>query len=116
MDHIINQTQHGKVFKCNSCKKIHIEFNNLNFNFTHEEYEHFANYFLKLNGDYWEKLNTDSMYRRKILVPLDHKNLNLLLNKSELEELKKLLYLKPKAQNTIQLLSFKMIDFNTFNN
>lgn len=116
MDHIINQTKHGKVFKCKSCQKIHVEFNNLNFNFTKEEFYHFSKYFSQINGEYWEKVNTDSTYRRKILVPLDHKNFNLLLNKEELEELKILLRSIPAKPKQIKLLSYKMINFETFYN
>lgn len=116
MNHIFNQTAHGKVFLCRSCKKIHVEFNNINFNFSKEEYLHFSKYINELNGDYWEKINTHSSYRRKILIPLDHRNYNLLLNKEELAELK--ILLSERATNTLNfnLLSFQMIGLKTFSN
>ncbi|MBI9067382.1 MAG: hypothetical protein JEZ09_08830 [Salinivirgaceae bacterium] len=116
MDNIINETKNGKVFICKSCKKIHVEFNNLNFNFTKEEFYHFSRYISQVNGEYWEKVNTDSTYRRKILIPLDHKNLNLLLNKEELEEMKILLKSAPLKQKQMKLLAYSMINFQTFYN
>ena len=91
MTKYINQTENGKIFRCSSCNKIHIEFNNLNFNFNDKEYAHFANYFLKLNGKYWEEINLYSNFKRKIIVPVGHKNVNFLLNNKELQELKQLL-------------------------
>jgi hypothetical protein len=94
MQKTINQTENGKVFKCSSCNKIHIEYKNLNFNFDNKEYLHFAKYFQKLDGQYWEYLNRESPYQRKIQVPIGHKNLNILLSNTELQELK-LLFSKP---------------------
>ncbi len=91
MTKIIRKTQHGKIFKCDKCAKIHIEFNNLSFNFDNTEFKQFANYFKKLNGPYWEKQNKDTIYRRKIFVPIGHKNVTFLLNNEELQEFKLLL-------------------------
>jgi hypothetical protein len=90
MQKTINQTENGKIFRCASCNKIHIEYKNLNFNFNNDEYRHFANYFKELDGQYWVVKNFNSMYQRKIIVPIGHKNLNILLNNTELQELKSL--------------------------
>lgn len=91
MSNILFQSINGKVFKCGSCAKVHVEYNNLNFNFTTEEYKRFATYIQKLDGSFWESKNQTTQYRRKILIPVGHKNINLLLNNSELKELKDLL-------------------------
>lgn len=90
MQKTINQTVNGKIFRCSTCNKIHIEFKNLNFNFNEKEYLHFANYFQNLDGQYWEYLNRESLYRRKIQVPIGHKNMNILISNTELQELKQL--------------------------
>lgn len=88
MNRIMNQTENGKVFRCSACNKIHIEYKNLNFNFNEEEYENFSSYFMELDGHYWESVNSQVSFRKKIIVPVGHKNLKVLLNNSELEELK----------------------------
>ncbi len=91
MSNSINQTKNGRIFRCVSCNKIHIEFNNINFNFNDEEYEHFVDYFKDLDGEFWELVNSNSNYKRKIIVPVGHRNINFLLNNEELDELKELL-------------------------
>jgi hypothetical protein len=92
MNTILNKCTNGKVFKCGSCNKIHIEYKNIALNFSNEEYNQFARYFRNLDGQYWEQVNYNSEYKRKIIVPIGHKNLNILLNNNELIELKQLLY------------------------
>ena len=96
---IYSQTQNGRIFKCPNCSKIHFEFNNLNLNFDNmDEFKHTANYFLKLDGVYWEKQNTNSYFTRKILVPIGHHNFHIMLNNEELMELKELFRLKHKTK------------------
>ena len=90
MGTIICQSKNGQVFKCASCQKIHIEYKNLNFNFDEEGYQYFVNYFLNLDGEYWEKRNTKNDFKRKIIVPINHENFHVLLNNEELLELKDL--------------------------
>ena len=98
MNKIISQTENGQVYKCPTCNLIHFEFKNLNFNFLEDEYEHFVDYFLKLEGDYWEIKNGNSYFRRKIFIPAGD-CFNILLNNEELLELKELFskpFNKPK--------------------
>ena len=110
MSNIINQTQNGKVFRCSGCNKIHIEYKNLNFNFDDEEYKNFACYFMELDGPYWESVNSHVSFRKKIIVPVGHKNLNMLLNNSELEELKQL-FSRP-ITNQFELLAYFNYDIS----
>ena len=90
MHEIISQSKNGQVFKCSSCNKIHIEYKNLNFNFDEEGFHHLVNYFLNLDGEYWERRNVNNDFRRKILVPINHENFHVLLNNKELLEMKEL--------------------------
>lgn len=92
---------------------IHIEYKNLNFNFTKVEYSKFAKYFKDLDGKYWEQVNKKSHYRRKILVPIGHKNLNILLNNAELSELQELLVNDFHCNRILnkELFNYKGIDF-----
>ena len=84
----INQTKNGSLYVCPKCDKIHIEFNNLNFNFSNKEYTAFVRYISNLNGAFWEKENSNTNYKRKIIIPIGNDNFNIVLNNGELEELK----------------------------
>ncbi len=112
---LFSKTKNGKVFLCSKCNEIHIEFNNLNFNFSDIEYKHFSNYFLKLKLDEWERINKDSFYNKKIIIPIGHKNFNVILNREEFIELKQLLS-PNKYQNQFQLISTSFLNFIQFNN
>ena len=111
MNKIINKTVNGNIFRCSECNKIHIEYKNLNFNFNDTEYMNFANYFLELDGKYWESVNFQTSFRKKIIVPIGHKNVNILLNNTELQELKKL-FSKPINSEPKILINFKYEFFN----
>jgi hypothetical protein len=105
MNTSINQTENGSVFRCSGCSKIHIEYKNLNFNFSEKEYTDFAKYFKELDGSHWEKQNSQLPYRRKIIVPIGHNNINILLNSEELSELKSL-FSKEMLVNFMKITSF----------
>lgn len=108
-------TKNGRVFKCKNCKAIHIEYKNLNFNFNKKQYDHFRNYIAELNGELWEYKNQTSLYRKKIVIPIGHKNFNVLLNKEELNELKDLLQ-EIKTDGEIVKMELLGIDFNCYLN
>ena len=116
MDKVSNKTENGKVFKCSKCDAIHIEFNNLNFNFSEKQYKHFANYILKLDGNEWEYKNRNSHYRRKIIIPIGHKNVNILLNNAELQELKQLFSFEKQGSIISEDLKIMNINFTNFLN
>ncbi len=99
---VINETENGILFRCSNCNKIHFEYKNLNINFNDKEFKSFSAYFKKLDGQYWEKLNKNNPYKRKIIVPLGDKTVNFLLNNNELIEVKRLIS-KPL------LCNFKMV-------
>lgn len=102
----LSTTAHGKVIKCLSCKSYHIEFNNLLFTFSKDEFLHFRTYFLALDANYWEAKNTNSVYRRKIMIPVGHKNITALFNLAEIEELK--LLFNPKKDTNHYASSIKL--------
>jgi hypothetical protein len=93
-------TRHGKVFICNQCDAIHIEFKNLNFNFSQSQYDSFANYLSKIDGESWERKNKDSKFNRKIIIPLGNSGANMLLSNDELLELRALLSISKIAMTT----------------
>ena len=68
MKNIIRQTPNGKVFICNNCDKIHIEFYHFLFSFDEEAYNFFKDNITQVDGAYYENVNADLNYRRKIVV------------------------------------------------
>jgi len=98
----INKTQNGQIFKCDKCKAIHIEYKNLNFNFSVEQFDHFADYLTKLDGKYWENKNKNSQFKRKIIIPIGYNSFKVLLTRDELEELKNLFFIKEKPLSVVQ--------------
>lgn len=91
MIHIINKTLNGIIFKCSRCNKIHIGFKNLNFNFSEQEFKSFASYIKGIDGLYWECVNNETIFERKIRIATGIHTFNILLSNDELEELKALL-------------------------
>lgn len=96
MIQIISRISSGLVFKCPLCNKIHIEFKNLNFNFSEKEYKHFTAYINNLDGFFGEMQNASSVFTRKIRIPLNDTNsFCFLLNTEELGQFKELLSVRP---------------------
>jgi len=94
---VFAQTKNGKIFKCQKCSAIHIEYKNLNFNLKEQEFERFANYIRGLDGKEWEKKNAHSDFNRKILLPVGSGYFNAMFNNDELEEFKELLQFRKKS-------------------
>lgn len=100
MHKVIKRTTAGIIFKCSKCNKIHIEFGNMNFDFTESELVEFRNYIERLDGEYWEIKNAHTLFARKIRIPLGvRSSFYFLLNSSELEQLKELISPKEISAN-----------------
>lgn len=91
MIELIRKSANGKVFRCDRCNNIHVEYKNLSFNLNEKQYRDFVNKLLELDGKEWEERNKDSYYTRKIIIPTGNKSIRLLLDNQELSELKDLL-------------------------
>ncbi len=114
---LIYKTKNGKLFKCNECQKFHLEFKNLNFNFSTEQLEKFAEYIKGINGKKWENINKNSTFERKIIIPIGHKTLRVLFNVEELLELKELLSPSNRiSPNLSQKITACQIDFTAYRN
>ena len=107
----INKTQNGQVFKCDKCNLIHIEYKNLNFNFSVEQFDHFAEYLTKIDGKFWENKNKTSQFKRKIIIPIGHQSFRVLLSKEELDELKQLFFIKEKPLSVVQQQNIMNMNF-----
>jgi len=84
---VLSRTQNGQIFLCNACLLLHVEFKNLSFNFTEEQFNNFIQYIQNLNGDQIEQQNNFLPYQRKIIIPIGHQSFSILINKEELNEL-----------------------------
>jgi len=116
MQKISNSTENGKVFICSKCDAIHIEFKNLNFNFSETQFKNFTDYILELNGSEWEYKNRNTHYRRKIIIPTGHKNVKILLNNGELTELKQLLSISKPCLIISENINTLKLNFTNFLN
>jgi predicted methyltransferase len=77
-------------------------FNNLNFNFTQEEFESFQRYMYTLEVEYWEQEFKYSIYNKRIPIPTIQSNLLILLNKAEVLELKRLIEMHQSGHELIK--------------
>ncbi len=102
---VINHTINGKVFKCSKCNAIHIEYKNLNFNFSESDFEDFVMFFEELDVEECARLNQTTSFRRSIVIPIGHKNFNMLFDKNELYEFKELL-----LQASVDGVGLELID------
>ncbi|WP_421919306.1 DUF6686 family protein [Marinifilum sp.] len=108
---IYNRTSNGCLFKCDSCQSIHLEFNNININFSSiDSYYKFAEYLRDINIDATLKQNVHSPYQRKIVIPIGGGGCNFMLHPGELEDLKRLC-LWNLEKNTLNISKLE-IDFS----
>lgn len=96
---IIKETMNGRIFKCNKCNAIHLEYKNLNFNFSEKDFNNFIKYFQEIDADFCEKTNSNSEFKRKIILPIGHQNFNILFDKNEFKEFKELLIQKEQKEH-----------------
>lgn len=108
MHKIISKTANGQVFKCSKCKKIHVEYKNLNFNFTDQEYQKFAQYICDIDGKEWETCNRNTIFKRKILIPVGSGYFYAIFNNEELNEFKRLLIPQRKKSNKKTIIIRKL--------
>ncbi|PTN07365.1 DUF6686 family protein [Mangrovibacterium marinum] len=113
---IINQTINGKVYRCQSCNKIHVDFKNLSFSFNKTEYRNFKEYMKKLDGDYWLQQNERQSGKPKIMIPINHRNLLLSFSKGELIELKNLLSSTQQGRTAFRWVTTRSMDFQLSDN
>lgn len=104
---ILSRSKNGILIFCKYNDMYQLLFNNINFNFTHQEFESFQRYIFTLEVAYWEQEFKCSIYEKRIPIPTVQSNLLLLLNKAEVIELKGLIKMQ---QTSLELL--KATDIN----
>lgn len=91
MNKILSETENGQVFLCPICRLMHFEYKNISYNFTNAQFKDFVDYFIKINSEFWEVINVNSYFRRKIFIPIGVLNFKIILNRFEVDEIKGLL-------------------------
>jgi hypothetical protein len=69
-----------------------------------------------LNGEVWEKININSQFSRKIVIPISNEHFNIMLNNSELLEIKNLLKIRNFEPNDFQFLKVGELEYKVFLN
>lgn len=99
---ILNRSKNGLLIFCKHNYMYQLLFNNLNFNFTQEEFESFQRYMYTLEVEYWEQEFKYSIYNKRIPIPTIQSNLLILLNKAEVLELKRLIEMHQSGHELIK--------------
>ena len=82
------ETLNGRIFICQSCQKIHLEFNSFAMDLKNRETLTEMLTFLKaVKATSSDELNESMPFRRKIMIPFSETNIKLLLTAEELEEI-----------------------------
>lgn len=84
----IAQVSSGELLFCTACKLYHLTFNNIHFEFTPNEYKQFKKYLFHIDIDYWEEKYSCHHTGKNIPIPSLQKNLVLIFNRKEIQELK----------------------------
>ena len=85
---VLNRTTNGVLLHCNFREKYQLSFKNFVFDFSYNEMKIFTDYINKIDVAYWENEYCNSIYEKKIPIPIQQDNFILLFDREELEELR----------------------------
>ena len=105
----IAKVKNGQLTKCKTCNVYHLIFNNILFEFCPIEFESFKQYVMQIEIDLWEQKNVHINMTRKIPIPTNQKNLMIMFDKQEIEELKALIFNVNTKE--YKLLKYDAIDY-----
>ncbi|MEO9513887.1 MAG: DUF6686 family protein [Flavobacteriaceae bacterium] len=105
---ILKQTKNGMLSFCNQNKLFQLVFNNLCFEFYEWELDAFKAHIAELDADYWEETLSHSIHQRKIPISVNNKFFVILVNKREVDELRKLMNVSSRR---VQLIHVKDINY-----
>ena len=106
----LSKTSQGELSLCKHCKHFHLEFNNIYFEFTVNEFKQFKQYVLNLEPEFWECKYAEANISKKIPVPTLQDNLILMFNRQEFLQLKVLVN-KPILNIYKKSISVNDIDY-----
>ena len=95
---LINKTANGLIAFCDMHKCYHLEFGNIFLNLSGNELGALRSYVQNTDYQFYLEWNKRSINRRKILLNIGSKNINLALHAIEFVELRELLSMKKKPE------------------
>lgn len=98
---LINQTSNGRLTFCKCCDNYQLEFGNILFSFSQEQLPGLTEYIREIDGEVYSRKNDHTPHKRKIFLQFPIKGILFCLHKEELEELKELLFIYPKKEETL---------------
>ncbi|OUS02554.1 hypothetical protein A9Q86_03365 [Flavobacteriales bacterium 33_180_T64] len=101
----ISIVKSGELSICENCNVYHLEFNNIYFEFTIQQFKQFKDYLDAIEIGFWERKYTCSKMKRKIPIPSIQNNLVLMFNRQEIKELQCLFSLDANSSTKLLLLS-----------
>ncbi|WP_299891432.1 DUF6686 family protein [uncultured Lacinutrix sp.] len=104
---LITKVKSGELTMCKQCNMYQLTYNNLYFEFNNKEFNSFKSYLFNIELEYWEHKYACPKIQRKIPIPSLQKNLYLVFNRQEINELKTLVSSNKKDE----FLDFQDIDY-----
>ncbi|MEM1337977.1 MAG: DUF6686 family protein [Bacteroidota bacterium] len=111
---VINHTKNGFFLQCQECKIYQVSFGNIFLELTEKELSHFRTFLAQLDPNHWERVYCNCTIKRKIPIPTLQSNLQIMLNRAELEELKELLQVNPSK--VTELIAAENVDYTVLLN
>ncbi|MDR2385889.1 MAG: hypothetical protein LBD80_09590 [Tannerella sp.] len=102
-----------RIFKCNTCSKIHLEAGNLLIHFPSvDRLKKFLDHLESIDVAYYAAINRKKGLEKDIFLPVDNSTVNMAFSVSEFNELKEMIqdYLTRKEYNipfSIELAIFQ---------
>lgn len=112
---VLSQTKNGLLVSCPSYGIYHLTFGHFYLELTEKELVHFRTFINEIDVEYWDNKYCSSTVKRKIPIPTQQLNLYLMFNRTELEELKSLVFYKERPKNT-HLLQVDDVDYDFIKN
>ena len=100
---------------CKGCGLYHLTFGHFYLELTEKELYYLGAYLNEVDIDYWENKLCSCAMKRKIPIPTQQTNLCLLLNRTELEELKRLVFFR-ENDDRMDLIKVGDVDYDFIKN
>ena len=110
---ILNENKSGFFSFCDECNEYHIQFNNIFITLTENKLERFKNYVREIEPSDSLIQENECVNGKKIILPLLHPYMVILIDNEELEMLKKLILLDEDEKDFI---TYKDFPFEINNN
>jgi hypothetical protein len=101
---MIYRTNNGKVWVCDSCNTIHVEFKNVGFKFNPTHFKQFIDYIVSLNTNDDEFQYGFPINPENRVIPIWINDIYMKLNPMELSELRNLLKIRSFGNRNFQII------------